>query len=238
MNVLGLDTCFSALSVAVGVGLGSEAARVLARTEPMVTGHAERMMPLIGDILDEAGLAIESIDRIAVTVGPGSFTGTRIGIAAARAFHLARGIAIVPFTSLEAIALSPQIGDIGPDEDLAIAVDAHRGEAYVQMFDGRTRDAVGRPYIVAIAGCAEFGRGRPLLVAGTAAAVLGDAVNAAGGQARVRPGMIFPDMARAVVGAVTRAPASQPVEPLYLRPPDAKPQEGKSLARARAEAKT
>jgi len=234
MNVLGLDTCFSALSVAVGVGLGSAAARVVARSEPMVTGHAERIMPLIGDLLGEAGLEIESINRIAVTVGPGSFTGTRIGIAAARAFHLAGGIAVVPVTSLEAIALSPQIGNVGPDEDLAIAIDAHRGEAYVQMFDGRTRDALGPPYIVAIADCAQFGRGRPLLITGTAAAALSDAVNAAGGEARAQPGMIFPDMARAVVGAVTRAPASQPVEPLYLRPPDAKPQEGKTLARARA----
>lgn len=233
MNVLGFDTCFPALGVAVGIALGTPGARILSRSEPMATGHAERMLPLISELLAEAALSIAEIDRIAVTIGPGSFTGTRIGIAAARALKLARDLPIVPFTSLEAIALSPTIQS-GSAEDLAVAIDAHRGEAYVQIFDGVTREPVTEPRIVAMTDLASLARSRPLLAVGTAAEAIAAAVNAAGGTARAHPGMIFPDMAATIASAVTRHPAMLPVEPLYLRPPDAKPQEGKSLERAGA----
>lgn len=233
MNVLGLDTCFPALGVAVGVALGTPGARILSRTEPMTTGHAERMLPLIGALLAEATLSIADVHRIAVTIGPGSFTGSRIGISAARALKLARDLPIVPFTSLEAIALSPKI-ESGSAEDLAVAIDAHRGEAYVQIFDGVTRFPVTEPRIVLMTELASVARDRPLLAVGTAAEAIAAAVNATGGTARAHPGMIFPDMAAAVACAITRHPAMLPVEPLYLRPPDAKPQEGKSLERAGA----
>jgi tRNA threonylcarbamoyladenosine biosynthesis protein TsaB len=146
---------------------------------------------------------------------------------------LARNLPIVPFTSLEAIALSPTI-ETGSSEDLAVAIDAHRGEAYVQMFDGVTRVPVIEPRIVAMTDLSSLARGRPLLAVGTAAEAIAAAVNATGGNARAHPDMIFPDMAAAVAYAVTRHPAMLPVEPLYLRPPDAKPQEGKSLERAGA----
>jgi tRNA threonylcarbamoyladenosine biosynthesis protein TsaB len=233
MNVLGLDTCFPALGIAVGVALGTPDARIVSRLEPMATGHAERMMPLISELLAEAAISIADIDRVAVTIGPGSFTGTRIGIAAARAFKLVRGLPIVSFTSLEAIALSPQI-QIAPGEELTVAVDAHRGEAYVQIFDGVTRLPVTEPRIVAITDLATISRSQPLLAVGTSAEAVADAVNAVGGTARAYPGMIFPDMSAAVACASARHPAALPVEPLYLRPPDAKPQEGKSLERAGA----
>jgi tRNA threonylcarbamoyladenosine biosynthesis protein TsaB len=233
MNVLGLDTGFPALGIALGVALGTPEARIVSRLEPMTTGHAERLMPLIIELLAEAALSVDDINRIAVTIGPGSFTGTRIAIAAARALRLARGLPIVPFTSLEAIAISPKI-ETGCCEDLAIAIDAHRGEAYVQMFDGETRVPVTEPLIVAMTALVSLARSRPLLAVGTAAEAFATAVNAAGGTARAHPGMIFPDMAAAVGCAVTRHPATLPVEPLYLRPPDAKPQEGKSLERAGA----
>lgn len=234
MNVLGFDTCFGALSVAVGLGLGEPGARVLERCEPMATGHAERLLPLIADLLDEAGISLERVDRIAVTCGPGSFTGTRISVAAARAFRLALQIPVVTFTSLEAITLHPGIGDVASDEDLAIAVDAHRSEAYVQVFDGATRAALCPPQIVPVADFASIGRGRRLVVAGTAAEAVVAAVAATGGSARARDGILFPAMGAAVARAAGRVPAEGPVQPLYLRPPDAKPQEGKSLARALA----
>jgi tRNA threonylcarbamoyladenosine biosynthesis protein TsaB len=233
MNVLGLDTCFPALSVAVGRNVGAPDAGVVSSTEPMATGHAERLMPLIADLLEQSGLAIADIDRIAVTVGPGSFTGTRIGIAAARALKLARELPIVTFTSLEAIALSP---GVAPEagEDLVVANDAHRGEAYAQVFDGATRAAAGPALIVAMTDLASLSRNRPILAVGTAADAVAAAVTAAGGRARAQQKIIFPDMAATVVIAGAREPATVPVEPLYLRPPDAKPQDGKMLARASA----
>ena len=233
MNVLGFDTCFPALSVAVGRDIGKPGACIVASTEPMATGHAERLMPLIANLLAQSGLAIADIDRVAVTIGPGSFTGTRIGIAAARALKLARDLPIVTFGSLEAIALSPSITP-APDEDLVVAIDAHRGEVYAQTFNASTRDAIGPPRIVAMTDLASLSRGQPLFAVGTAAEAVAAAVAAAGGRARGRPGMIFPDMEAAVLRAATRLPAAGVVEPLYLRPPDAKPQDGKSLARASA----
>jgi tRNA threonylcarbamoyladenosine biosynthesis protein TsaB len=232
MNVLAFDTCFPALSVAVGSNLASPRARVLSRTEPMATGHAERLLPLIDELLDAARLAVADLDRVVVTVGPGSFTGTRIGIAAARAFKLARNMALVPITSLEAIALSPLIA-AAPGEDVVVAVDAHRGEAYVQVFD-EARQSAGPPRLLALSDLASLQRGRPLLAIGTAALAVAEAINASGGKARAHSDMIFPDMAAAAIWAATRAPATAPLEPLYLRPPDAKPQEGKSLERAGA----
>lgn len=234
MNILGFDTCFGALSVALGLDLGAPGARVIERCEPMATGHAERIIPLIGDLLDEAGTSLEHINRIAVTCGPGSFTGTRIAIAAARAFRLARRTPIVTFTSLEAIALHPGIGEVASGEDLVIAIDAHREEAYVQIFDGLTREALGPPQIVTVAAYATIGRGQPVVVAGTAAGAVATAVAAAGRAVRMRDGLLFPAMGVAVQRAVGRAPEVGPVVPLYLRPPDAKPQDGKSLARAGA----
>lgn len=232
MNVLGLDTCFGALSVAVGVGLSGEHPRVVARHATMATGHAERLVPVMNELLAEAGLTFSALDRIAVTIGPGSFTGTRIGIAAARALHLAHGTPIVALTSLEAMALHPAIGDIPVGTDLAIAVDAHRGEAYIQIFDGHTREPVAPPAIVPQSGYAAVDRGRPLVIAGTAAAAVAEALAAHGRPAHALEVEIWPGMERAILRAVARPPSEAAIEPLYLRPPDAKPQDGKSLARA------
>lgn len=233
MNVLGFDTCFPALSVAVGREIGTPHARVVASTEPMATGQAERLLPLVADLLAQSGLAITDIDRIAVTIGPGSFTGTRIGIAAARALKLARNIPIVTFTSLEAIALSPSIAP-EHDSDLIVAIDAHRGEAYAQAFDAATRAPIGPPHIVAMTDLSSLSRGQPVFAVGTAAEAVASSVTQSGGSARAKPGMIFPDMAAAILRVAARQPAAAAVEPLYLRPPDAKPQDGKSLARASA----
>lgn len=232
MNVIGIDTCFPALSVAVGREIGTPDAHVLAVTEPMSTGHAERLLPLLSELLDQSGLAIGHIDRIAVTIGPGSFTGTRIGIAAARALKLARDVPIVTFTSLEAIAFSPSIMPAPGEDDLVVAIDAHRGEAYAQSFGATTREALAPPRIVSMTGLASVSRGQSVLAVGTAAEGVAAAITQAGGSARAQSGTIFPDMAAAILRAATRAPASAAVEPLYLRPPDAKPQDGKSLARA------
>jgi tRNA threonylcarbamoyladenosine biosynthesis protein TsaB len=233
MNILALDTCFPALTVAIGRGVGTPEIRIVSRSEPMATGHAERMLPLIGDLLRESGIGMADIDRIAVTIGPGSFTGTRIGIAAARAFKLARGIPIVTFSSLEAMALSPLIA-LMAGEDIAVAVDAHRGEAYVGLFDGGTRRSLTPPRMLPLTELASLPRGRPVIAVGTAADRLVQSVTKAGGMARAEPGVVFPDMAATVARAGERQPAAGSVEPLYLRPPDAKPQEGKTLARAGA----
>src|ERR1700687_5333867 len=102
MRVLAIDTALEACSAAV---LDTERASLAAReSRPMVRGHAEALLPLIARVLERAGLDVAEIDRIAVTTGPGSFTGLRVGIAAARGIALATGQPAVGVSTLAAFA--------------------------------------------------------------------------------------------------------------------------------------
>jgi len=100
VRILAFDTALGACSAAVWAdGL------VLARAfEPRSRGHAEALLPMIEAVLAEAGLRLDALDRLAVTVGPGSFAGTRVGLAAARGLALATGLPLVGVTTLEAVA--------------------------------------------------------------------------------------------------------------------------------------
>src|SRR3982751_1272707 len=100
MIVLGLDTCLASCSVAVRDG-----ARVLASArEVMARGHQERLAPMAQQVMREAGLSFDKLDRIAVTVGPGSFTGLRVGIAFAKGLSAALDIPAAGVGTLEALA--------------------------------------------------------------------------------------------------------------------------------------
>ena len=97
MRVLAIDTALEACSAAV---LDTEQAAITAHESlAMVRGHAEALMPLVARVLDRAGLEFAALDRIAVTTGPGSFTGLRVGIAAARGIALAAGKPAVGLTT-------------------------------------------------------------------------------------------------------------------------------------------
>jgi tRNA threonylcarbamoyladenosine biosynthesis protein TsaB len=206
MIVLGLDTCLSSCSVAV-----LEGERVLgAAREVMARGHQERLAPMARDVMAAAGLAFDRLDRIAVTVGPGSFTGLRVGIAFAKGLSLALDIPAVGIGTLEALAAEAD-GLVFP------AIDARRGQLYLQAFDD------GRPLMapdaltaeVASARLVELSQGRPFTLVGSGAPLLSglvpsaNIVEAEGADAR--------QVARL---ASTRQPG--PLKPLYLRAPDAK----------------
>ncbi|MBS0332156.1 MAG: tRNA (adenosine(37)-N6)-threonylcarbamoyltransferase complex dimerization subunit type 1 TsaB [Proteobacteria bacterium] len=209
--VLGLDTCLSACSVAV---LDGE--RVLASArEVMDRGHQERLAPMARDAMAQAGIGFEALERIAATVGPGSFTGLRVGVAFAKGLALALGLPAVGIGTLEALAAQAPSSSAG---GLVFpAIDARRGQLYLQAFeDGRALmapDAVTAE--IAAARIAELSRGRPFTLVGSGASLLaGFAPSAAvvaadGADAR--------DVARLAQG---RTPG--PLKPLYLRAPDAK----------------
>jgi tRNA threonylcarbamoyladenosine biosynthesis protein TsaB len=101
--VLAFDTSAGACSAAVLGGDGTVLAR---RCEALERGHAERLLPMLRDVLAEAGVEIADLALLAVTIGPGTFTGIRIGLAAARGLALASGLPLVGVTSLEAVAAS------------------------------------------------------------------------------------------------------------------------------------
>lgn len=210
MIVLALDTCLFACSAAV-VRDGELLAR---RIDPMARGHQERLAPLVQEVMAEAGLGFEALDRIGVTVGPGSFTGLRVGLAFAKGLSAALSIPAVGVGSLEALA-QPFSGRV-----LAV-LDAKRGQVYLQAFeDGAALSAPDAlPLEIAAARVAEFA---PQVMVGTGAPLLA-AVRPA---ARIEPLDHTDPLAVALVAAA-RAPV--PPRPLYLRAPDAKLPGGKSL---------
>jgi tRNA threonylcarbamoyladenosine biosynthesis protein TsaB len=259
MNTLAFDTCFGACSVALSWQDRTEIAvpegrisRRASRFELMEKGHAERLVPMIGEVFSEASIGFEQLDRIVVTTGPGTFTGVRIGVAAARAISLATGAKIVGAGSLsllvrqvrETLLRERCVEVFGPgasaptvwmyDEiarrDVAIAVDARRDELYFQLFGGDHHHALNEPLLVTPERGVAYLRGRETLVAGSGAARFVAAARAAGLDPIARFGDLEPD-ARYLT-SFQEAPGLVPLRPLYLRAPDAKPQDGKSLPRA------
>ena len=140
MIVLALDTAGVDCAAAVyDSGTGSVLGEV---TETIGRGHAELLMAVIDRALAKAGVALQSVDRIAVSIGPGSFTGIRVGVAAARGFSLSLGIPAVGVTTLEVLAAAHR--QANPERPVLAAMDAKRGEVYLQRFDG-DRHALGEP---------------------------------------------------------------------------------------------
>ena len=206
MLVLGLDTCLATCSVAV---LEDGAVRAFA-SQSMARGHQERLAPMAREVMATAGLGFDALDRIGVTVGPGSFTGLRVGVAFAKGLSLALDKPAVGIGTLEALACEA--------EGLVFAaIDARRGQFYLQGFEaGRALMAPeALTAEVAAARLAALSRGRPFTLVGSGAGLLAEAapqarvVSAEGADAR-RVGRL----------ALTRQPA--PLRPLYLRAPDAK----------------
>src|SRR6185369_1375967 len=115
--------------------LDTETAELLARESlPMKRGHAEALMPLIARAMQSAEIAFSALDRIAVTTGPGSFTGLRVGISAARGLALAAGKPAVGLTTLSAYA-APFVAQAAPDPILS-AIDARHDQVYFQLVGG------------------------------------------------------------------------------------------------------
>ncbi|MCG8696389.1 MAG: tRNA (adenosine(37)-N6)-threonylcarbamoyltransferase complex dimerization subunit type 1 TsaB [Minwuiales bacterium] len=219
MRVLGLDTTLGACSVGIIDG-----DRLLARRfEPMARGHAEALMPMVEAARREAGLDFADLDLLAATVGPGTFTGVRVGLAAARGLALASGLPLAGVTTLEAIAASVT----APPPDAAsilVAIDARRAELYCQAFT-LDRTPLTEPRVVAPARAADdLPDGVPLVV-GSGAALVQRAVERP--VALVQDGAaVEPDaavVARIAAGRGLPPSDAPPVEPLYLRAPDAVP---------------
>lgn len=213
MRLLVIDTALGACTAAVfdrGRPLG-------VRSEPMTKGHQERLGGLVRDAMAEAGGGFDSLDRIGVTVGPGSFTGLRVGLAFAQGLGAALDRVVVGVSTLDGLAASVE-GEGGP---VAALIDARRGQVYAKLFRGDK--ALGPDEALS------------LNEAARRVADLGGAVRLVGGGAAVLT-EAFPDLAFAgldpriaptpeALAALAQAadPALCPPRPLYLRAPDATP---------------
>jgi tRNA threonylcarbamoyladenosine biosynthesis protein TsaB len=232
MNVLAFDTCLGALSVAIGRTDTAGQLVVTEAYEEIATGHAERLMPMVQAAMAEAGLGFADLTRIAVTLGPGTFTGVRTGIAAARAFRLAAGVEVVGATSLAVMAhriFEAQFA-AGEGRPLLIAVDARRGGLYVQLFGAGALDPLTEPQELAPAAAADLCGDRPLRAAGSGARAVAEAAAGRGRQIELVSEHLEPHAGDLAALAPRLAPLRD-VSPLYIRPPDAKPQADKRLAR-------
>ena len=236
MNILALDTCFGACSVAV-TGRDRGATHEF---ELRQTGHAEALIPMVERVMTRAQLAFSDLERIAVTTGPGSFTGMRIGIAAARALSLATGAPVVGFSTLEVMAqtarssyATSEAGSPLPAHIL-VAVDARKDQVYAQLFGGEHSDSSAQ--VLSPEEAAKLIPEGAVALVGTGAALVAPHVEAH----RSDVHMLYPDLQPAALCLVMMASQaaastvpfkSSEIRPLYLRPPDAKPQHGKSLPR-------
>ena len=226
MRVLAIDTALEACSAAV---LDTERADVAAHeSKPMVRGHAEALIPLIARVLERAGVTVADIDRIAVTIGPGSFTGLRVGIAAARGLALASGKPAVGLSTLAAYAAP----FIAADDTLPVVsvIDARHDHVYCQVFGPGGRTLVAPRLVPLREALRVAATGAPRLI-GTAATMLAGAWPAG-----ERPPSAVEQRPAPDIGWVARLGAAAvdtglPPKPLYLRAPDAQPQNAAQLAR-------
>jgi tRNA threonylcarbamoyl adenosine modification protein YeaZ len=198
-TVLAIDTAGPRLQLALLIG-----ERMDTLIEDMAQGQAERLFPALDELLARNATAYADLDRVAVTTGPGSFTGLRIGLSAARGLGLALGIPVIGVPTLFAISLNAQC------DAMAVLLDARRDEAYVQTFSGP-----GLPIDEAALLPANEARSR----VPTGATLVTSPV---------------PDIARLATFAATADPAAFPPDAAYIRGADAKPQERFRIARTTA----
>jgi tRNA threonylcarbamoyladenosine biosynthesis protein TsaB len=222
-NLLAFDTSLGALSVAV---VWRRHGEIIAREafETRTSGHAEHLMPMIAEVMEEAGVAFSAIERIGVTIGPGTFTGVRVGIAAARGLALASARPLVGVSSLAVMAreASRLLPPARAGGGLAVAVDARRGMVFFQLFDPKLTAASPPLYLAPGAAVGLIGE-RNVILVGSGAGAVGAAISAAGVMAETALLQLQP-RARSLLPLTAASTVGGPVRPLYLRPHGAEPQ--------------
>jgi len=219
-TVLGIDSASGACSAAIVVG-GKVVAR---RFEIMTRGQAERLAPMIRDVLDEAGAGADALDIIGVTVGPGAFTGVRIGLSAARGLGLASATPVIGVTTFDAVAAA-RSEDRGDATVIVAVIESRRDDFFLQLIDD-AGEAMSPPQALETDGVAALlatkAAGQRLFVAGDGAHRLWGTGVFEGLDAALDSNAGLPDAVHVARLADARAmgPSALPPTPLYLRPPD------------------
>jgi tRNA threonylcarbamoyladenosine biosynthesis protein TsaB len=229
MNILALDTSMGACSVAL-VRRNGGTGEVCAQAERMARGHAEALMPMVARAMHESGLQFPALDVIAATTGPGSFTGVRIAISAARALALVTGAKLFGSDSLTVMARQAlTLGAMG-GAPFAVAVDARRGMLYFGLYDGAAQKVDG-PLLMAPDDAVQMLPSATRTAIGSGAALLAEAASARGIRIARRLLDLEPDATALAAIAAESSEVVTVLRPLYLRPPDARPQTQAELAR-------
>ncbi len=226
MRVLAIDTALAACSAAV---LDTEHGGLLAsESNAMARGHAEALIPLLARLMNGAGLAFHDLDQVVVTTGPGSFTGLRVGISAARAIALATGKPAVGVSTLVAYA-APHLADDVPIP-VVVAIDARHAQVYLQVFasDGCT---VITPRLTALSDAVRAAAESPVRIVGSAALEVAAGLLATDATPALVDARDAPDIAWVARTGATLAKTQSPPTPYYLCAPDVRPQIAAQLPR-------
>ena len=217
MKVLVIDTALGACTI--GVFEGDQALAI--RSEAMAKGHSERIGGFVRDVMATSGIGFDALDRIGVTVGPGSFTGLRVGLAFAHGLGEALDRPVIGVSTLVALAASRPVTD---DHPFAAVIDARRGQVYLQAFSGDAPlcppQALAIDAAVDLLSSLDCGG-----LVGTGAGILNArrAERALAALTVTEPPVHDPSP-QALARLTQRAdPEGSPPSPLYLRAPDATP---------------
>jgi tRNA threonylcarbamoyl adenosine modification protein YeaZ len=226
VRILAIDTALGACAACI---VDRDKLEPLARESlAMERGHAEALLPLVDRVVSSVERGFSGLDRVAVTIGPGSYTGLRVGIAAARAIGLATGVPVLGVTTLSAFLAPLAASDA--NRLYAAAIDARHGQVYFQGIapGGRTMIA---PCLVALRDAARLIGAGPATLSGSGAPMVAAEARSSGIDAVVSEASLAPDILWVARLGLVADPAQALPKPLYLRAPDAKPQDQARLPR-------
>ncbi|MDE3176210.1 MAG: tRNA (adenosine(37)-N6)-threonylcarbamoyltransferase complex dimerization subunit type 1 TsaB [Pseudomonadota bacterium] len=227
MRVLAIDTSRGACSAAVYDGSLRYA---LARESlPMSRGHAEALGPMVDRVLKASDGGTAELTKVAVAVGPGSFTGLRIGVAMAKAIALTLEIPAVGVSTLIAYC-GPMLDD--PKHGvIAAVIDAGHGNVYFHLIDSKAKQ-IFSPRIVTLRDAVRAIGGSSARIVGDAASLLAEEARRAGVDVDASGASAYPDIVAIARIGLAADPAVWPARPLYIKPPDAHPPRDEAIARA------
>jgi tRNA threonylcarbamoyladenosine biosynthesis protein TsaB len=226
LRVLAIDTALGACSACVLAP--ADAAPLARETILMERGHAEALLPLVDRVVSQVEGGFSSLTRVAVTIGPGSYTGLRVGIAAARAIGLAAGVPVVGVSTLAALLAPLMAGETR--RVLVAAIDARHGQLYLQAAapGGRT---IIPPALMGLRDAVRMLGSGPLILTGSGAPALAADAWGQGIEAIIADAPPAPDISFVARLGALADPAQALAKPLYLRGPDARPQDAARIPR-------
>jgi tRNA threonylcarbamoyl adenosine modification protein YeaZ len=222
MKLLAIDCAANLCAACVyDAGAGMELGR---EVRDLGKGHAEHLMAVIETALQIGGTGYPDLNAVAVSIGPGSFTGLRVGVSTARGLALALKIPAIGVTTLEALAAEG--ANAFPGRAVLAALDAGREEIHAALYDGTLAETYG-PSVVTLSEAATMAIDAEAVLVGTAAPLI---AQAAGRAFDTGPVAATADITTYARLAAAKRPGEKP-KPLYLRGADAKPQAGFILPR-------
>ncbi|WP_183502200.1 tRNA (adenosine(37)-N6)-threonylcarbamoyltransferase complex dimerization subunit type 1 TsaB [Methylobacterium brachythecii] len=224
MRILAIDTALDACSACVATDESEELLGEESMT--LARGHAEALLPLVERVMARVEGGFESLDRVAVTVGPGSYTGLRVGLSAARAIGLAAKIPVVGVTTLSAL-LAPQLA-LQTEGLVVAAIDARHGAVYLQAISAAAGVAVS-PVRLSVEEALERIAGDRITLVGSGAQALAAAAKERGVAVTVAE-TGAPLIAWVAQLGLVADPEQALPRPLYLRGADAQPQDHARIA--------